>query len=65
MKPRRSRDKLLKRSLLFLLILKPKLELKFIAIRAEIAAAEGGEDTNEGTDGQTITALIDHPSEQV
>ena len=32
MKPRRSRDKLLKRSLLFLLILKPKLELKLLLL---------------------------------
>ena len=42
-----------------------KVGVEIVAIKAEIAAAEGGEDTNEGTDGQTIIALIDHPSEQV
>ena len=33
-------------------------------VEVEIAAIRGGEATNEGVDGQTVVASIDHPPKQ-
>ena len=42
-----------------------EVEVEKTAVKAEVVAAAGGGDaTNEGVDGQTITASTDHPSGQ-
>ena len=41
-----------------------EVEIEIATVEAEIAAAGGGEATNEGVDGQTVIAFTNHPSEQ-
>ena len=41
-----------------------EVEVENAVVGAEIVAAKGGEATNQGVDGQTITAPSNHPSEQ-
>ena len=41
-----------------------EVEIEIATVEAKIAAAGGGEATNEGVDGQTVIAFTNHPSEQ-